>query len=314
MLTQEIAGVTFPNPVGLAAGFDKDCHFMKILPDLGFGFEEVGSITAEPYEGNPGPRLKRLVKDESIIVYYGLKNQGAKALKQKLNKQFRIPIGVSIAKTNKLHKTMKLKIADWIKGIKLMKSSGDYLTINLSCPNTFDPTNFCNAKDLKPLLAEVAKLKIKKPVFLKITADLTRSEADRILDVCKKHDFITGFILTNLVKDRSKVKFKSEEKHHKNYKGGLSGKIVQKKAVALTKYFYEKTQGKYVLIGCGGIFTAEDAYEYIKNGASLVQLITGMIFEGPAAIKNINKGLVELLEKDGYRNISEAVGSARTLK
>jgi len=314
-LEQTIEGITFKNPVGLAAGFDKECRLMQSLPSMGFGYEEVGSITAEPYGGNPGPRLVRLPADKSIIVYYGLKNKGAAVLRKKLlGKRFAYPIGVSVAKTNKELKTEKQKLDDWISGIRQLKDCGDYLTINVSCPNTYDPTNFNDPKLLAKLLARIEKEKISfdKPVFLKLTADLSFAQVDKILAVCAKHQFIKGFVLSNLVKDRTKVALKSPKELHERHKGGLSGKVQQPKALELVKYVRKKTGTKYVLIGCGGIFTAEDAYAYITNGANLVQLITGMIYRGPGTIKEINKGLVKLLKADGYTNISQAVGKNLT--
>jgi dihydroorotate dehydrogenase len=311
-LRQTVAGIRFENPVGLAAGFDKDCRLMDVLPSVGFGYEEVGSITAEPYAGNPKPRLVRLPADKSIIVYYGLKNKGAKAVRPLLlNKRFRFPVGVSVAKTNREFTGDKEKLDDWIKGISLMKDAGDYLTINVSCPNTYDPNNYCDPKLLEKLLFRIdnEKLAFGKPIFLKITADLSENQADEIIRIAAPRKWITGFVVSNLVKDRATVKLKSPRELHEHHKGGLSGKVQQPKALALVRHFRKRAGDRFVLIGCGGIFTAEDAYAYIKAGANLVQLITGMIYKGPGVIKEINKGLVRLLEKDGYTNISQAVGN-----
>lgn len=311
-LRQTVAGIRFENPVGLAAGFDKECRLMKVLPSVGFGFAEVGSITAEPYGGNPGPRLVRLPADRSLIVYYGLKNKGAEALRERLvGKRFRFPIGVSVAKTNKRFKTEKEKLDDWLKGITLLKDVGDYLTINVSCPNTYDPNNYCDPRLLEKLLFRIENEKISfgKPVFLKVTADVTEKQAEEIIRIATPRKWITGFVLSNLVKDRSTVKLQSPRELHEQRKGGLSGKVQQPKALTLVRHFRKRTGDRFVLIGCGGIFTAEDAYAYIKAGASLVQLITGMIYRGPGTIKEINKGLVKLLKKDGYGNISDAIGA-----
>jgi dihydroorotate dehydrogenase len=309
-LEQEVCGVRFPNPIGLAAGFDKDCKLMHVLPDVGFGYEEVGSITAEPYEGNPNPRLTRLPEDKSIIVYYGLKNCGARVLRERLKGKHCIPIGVSVAKTNKDFKTLNAKIADWKEGVQLLKERGDYITINVSCPNTFDPENFNDPKLLNQLLKGIGELKTRKPIFIKLSADLTTEQLDSIIDVCDRYSFVKGLIIANLVKDRKKLKLKSPKHMYEGRKGGLSGKIVKPYALKMVRHAYERAGDRYVIIGCGGIFTAEDAYEFIRNGATLLQLITGMIYGGPATIKRINKGLVRLLERDGYTSISEAVGAA----
>lgn len=316
MLRQAVHGVTFRNPIGLSAGFDKDCNLMRTIEAVGFGFEEVGSITAKPYKGNPGKRLVRLPKDQSIIVYYGLKNKGAVRLRNKLLKKdgakrdFGIPIGVSVAKTNIELKDLDEKIADWVEGLTLLQQCGEYITINVSCPNTFDPQNFNDPCLLAPLLEGIAKagLKFEKPVFLKLSADISTQQFDEIVKVCDRHTFIKGFILTNLVKDRSKLQLKSDPAEYEKHKGGLSGKVVFPYSLALTKHAYETVGDRYTVIGCGGIFTAEDAYAYIRNGATLLQMVTGMIYGGPGTIRDINKGLVKLLEKDGFAHLSEAIG------
>jgi len=310
-LRQYLAGIVFESPIGLAAGFDKDAHLMKVLPSLGFGFAEVGSVTARPYGGNPSPRAVRLPKDNALIINYGLKNEGARAIRPRLQgRRFAIPIGVSIAKTNLRFKSDKEKLDDWMEGIRLLKGSGDYLTINLSCPNTYDTENYCDPRLLAKLLRRIKRDRVRftKPVFLKLTADLTEKQADEIIRLCTPIPWVTGFILTNLVKDRRKLSLASPREAYEPYKGGLSGKIVQPHALKLVRRFRRRAGDRFILVGCGGIFTPEDAYQYILAGANLVQLVTGMIFRGPGTIKEVNKGLVRLLEKDGYRNISEAVG------
>lgn len=310
MLTQTIAGITFRNPIGLAAGFDKDCRLMRIIPEIGFGFEEVGSITAQPYEGNQRPRLTRLPKDKSIIVHYGLKNEGAKVAAERLKGTWRIPVGVSVAKTNKNYQTDEDKLQDWVAGITALKDVGSYLTINVSCPNTYDPTNFCDPRLLWTLVHRIERDRIvfRKPVFIKITADMSTEQVDQVIELCRSRRWITGFILTNLVKDRSLIDIKSPKEKHDGVQGGLSGKPVMPKALALVRHVHKQAGRRFIIIGCGGIFTAQDAYDYIRGGASLVQLITGMIYGGPGTIKRINKGLVRLLKRDGYANVHEAVG------
>ncbi len=298
MLVQRIRGVTFPTPVGLAAGFDKDAYLLRTLPAVGFGFAEIGSVTAEPYGGNPRPRLVRLPKDESIIVYYGLKSEGAA----------RRLVDAFVAQT---------KIDDWIEGIEALKGCGDYLTINVSCPNTCDPHTFAEPALLKMLLARIAREARlpRKPVFLKLSADMPARALDRIVAICDRATrgdgtpIVSGFILTNLVKDRASVALRSDPSEYEGRKGGLSGRPVAKKALALTRHAYVRYGGRYVIVSCGGIFTAQDAYERIRNGASLVQLVTGMIYGGPFAVKRITKGLVALLKRDGFASVSEAVGA-----
>lgn len=309
-LEQEILGIKFKNPIGLAAGFDKDAEISRILSSIGFSYEEVGSITGEPCEGNPKPRLWRLKKSEGLIVYYGLKSEGCERIEKKMrSKKFDIPIGVSIAKTNcKQTASKEAGINDYVKAFSKLKDIGSYITINISCPNAFGGQPFTKAEDLDDLLAKIEEISCNKPVFLKLTPDINKKELDEIIKVCDKHR-IDGFICTNLTKDRTNEEVKKHLKDTDIVKvGGISGRPIKNISTQLIKYLYKKTEGKYIIIGCGGVFSAEDAYEKIKAGASLIQLITGMIFEGPQLISEINQGLVVLLEKDGYKNISQAVG------
>lgn len=310
-LEQTLYGIRFPNAVGLAAGFDKDCHLMHVLHTLDFGFEEVGSITAQAYGGNPGKRLVRLKKDKGIIVYYGLKNEGAQALKKRIKRPYAIPLGVSVAKTNKAFKNTQEGLDDWMRVIRTMKSTGDYLTLNLSCPNVTTPEDYCDPKMIEQLFSRIKKKNIRftKPVLLKLAWHITPERMNKIIKLCDKAGFVKGFILTNLSKERSKLAIKTPKSVWEHQPGGISGPLIKENALALVRHTYKKAGDRYLIIGCGGIFSADDAYEYIKNGASLLQLITGMIYEGPGLIKRINKGLEKKLTEDGYTHISQAIGS-----
>ncbi len=309
MLSQTLAGIHFPNPVGLAAGFDKNAELVDLLPAVGFGFAEVGSITGEYCEGNPKPRLWRLPNSKSIIVYYGLKNEGAEKLSLKLSgRTFQIPIGISAAKTN-CKDTVDLEkgVADYCKVLDCFREIGSYYTINISCPNAFGGLDFADPKRLEKLFNAMVKKKLFcKPVFLKLSPDLSLKELDALITLALQYP-VTGVICSNLIKKKENACI-----HDDDIKqwvcGGLSGKPVLTHALKHVAQVYSKTHGRLLVIGCGGIFTAEDAYAYIKNGASLVQLITGMIYKGPQVVSAINQGLVELLKKDGYKNINEAVG------
>ncbi len=310
VLEQEILRIKFKNPIGLSAGFDKDGYLIDIIPNVGFGFEEVGSITGEPCDGNPKPRLWRLKKSKALVVYYGLKSEGceavAKRLKEKLKfKQFKIPIGISVAKTNSKETiSTETGVKDYVKAYREFADIGDYTTINLSCPNAYGGQPFHDAKNLNLLLAEIKKIHSKKPIFLKIAPDLSEKQLDDIIKLAEKYK-ISGFICTNLTKNRKNVKLVDENIPET---GGISGKAVEDLSNKNIFYVYRKTKGKFIIIGVGGVFSAEDAYKKIKLGASLIQLITGMIFEGPQTISEINQGLVKLLKQDGYKNISEAIG------
>lgn len=306
MLEQNLLGINFKNPIGLSAGFDKDANLTDILPSVGFGFAEVGSVTGQPCDGNPKPRLWRLKKSKSLVVYYGLKNKGADEISKRLeNKKFKIPIGISVAKTNN-KETCELfaGIKDYIKAYNAFKDIGSYTTTNISCPNTYDDRPFTDPKKLDKLLTEIDKIPSKKPVFLKVSPDLSKKEIDAILEVAVRHK-VDGFVCTNLTKNRNN-KIIVDENIPKV--GGISGKVVENLSNELISYIYKKTKGKYIIIGVGGVFSAQDAYKKIKSGASLIQMITGMIYEGPQVISEINQGLVKLLKHDGYLNISDAVG------
>lgn len=310
-LRQEIAGISFPNPVGLAAGFDYEAKLIQILPSVGFGFHTVGSVTYGAYEGNPKPRLGRLPKSKSLLVNKGLKSIGAKKIIRKLKDQtFEIPLGISIAKTNsEKTNTDKTGIADYIKTAELFEKSGigNYYEINISCPNAFGGEPFTTPQKLERLLVQLDKLSLAKPVLVKMPIELTDREADELLKVIVKHK-VVGVVFGNLAKDRANPALNKDELKMAG-KGNFSGKPTWKQSNRLIAFAYKKYHKKLIVVGCGGVFSAKDAYHKIKLGASLVQLITGMVFEGPQLIGEINKGLVKLLEKDGYENISEAVGT-----
>ena len=305
-LSQEILGIKFANPIGLGAGFDKDAVLTDTLPGVGFGFIEVGSITGEACAGNLKPRLWRLKKSKALVVNYGLKNEGSEAIAKSLKgKTFKIPLGTNIAKTNSPN-TVKVEngIADYAKAFKEFVQIGDYFTVNISCPNAYGGQPFTDANRLDKLLRRLDEISTKKPIFLKLSPDLSQSEIDRILAISNKHQ-VAGFICSNLTKNRNNRKIKDSVE---GTEGGISGKVVENLANNLISYIYRKTKGKFVIIGLGGVFCAEDAYKKIKLGASLVELITGMIFEGPQVISEINQGLAKLLKKDGFSNISQARG------
>lgn len=305
-LEQDVLGIHFKNPVGLAAGFDKDAVTIKFMQPLGFGYTEIGSVTGEKCKGNPKPRVWRLPKYKSIIINFGLKNDGAEIVSKRMGrKKYAIPVGISIAKTNcKETADVKAGIEDYLKAYKTFSGIGSYYCINISCPNAFGGEPFNDPEKLDMLMTEIAKVPSKKPIFLKMAADLSHDQIDAILEIAGKYD-IAGFVCSNLTKDKKKMNIPEKEINHP---GSLSGKPVTDLSDAMIDYIYRKTNGRYVIIGVGGIFSAKDAYRKIKLGASLLQLITGMVFEGPQLISEINQGLVELLAKDGYENISEAVG------
>jgi dihydroorotate dehydrogenase len=309
-LATRVVGMNFKNPIGLGAGFDKNVRLTKVMPAVGFGFMEVGAITRFPYEGNKGLRCSRLPDDRSLIVYYGLKNTGAEAIRKRLEKmKFMFPVGINIAKTNRADIKGEKSVEDYVETYRMLSHYFSYVTLNVSCPNAQDGVLFQDPAMLDALLAAIAKEKKERPVFLKIASHLSMEEVDAILAVVEKYPLVDGFVIANLAKNRDVLHLRSsKEALNAIPEGGISGVPIKKLTTAMIRHIYKKTSGKYILIGLGGVFTAEDAYEKIKAGASLVQLVTGLIYEGPLVIKRINRGLVKLLERDGYATIADAVG------
>lgn len=310
-LNQKILGVSFENPVGLAAGFDYDANLTQILPQVGFGFMTIGTITNIPYEGNKKPRLGRLIKSKSLLVNKGFKNSGIDEVLKKLkNKKFEIPLGISVGKSNvpeidTQEKAIKDITSAFIK-VEKSKIPFSYYELNISCPNLSGKVSFYPTENLRELLSKVTSIKLSKPVFIKMPLGKSDEEIVTMLNVIKRFE-IAGVIFSNLSKDRNNPTLVQEEVA-KCGKGSFSGLPAQKRSTELIKLTKQKFKDRFVIIGCGGIFSAEDAYEKIKAGASLVQLITGMIYEGPGLISEINHGLVDSLKRDGFSNISDAVG------
>ncbi len=311
-LKQKIEGITFANPICLAAGYDYEAAFPKILPSIGFGFETVGTITNNPCEGNPQPRLGRLIKSKSLLVNKGFRNPGADAIIEKLKStHFEISVGISIGVTNSPDiKTLEEAVEDIIRAYKKFEKSSvriSYYELNISCPNLQTKVSFYDSKGLTQLLKAVSKLKIKKPIFIKMPIDKTDIEAKKMLDVIVAFPIIKGVIFGNLQKNRKDPAILPEEVATVG-KGNFSGKPTFKRSNELINLAFKGYGKKLIIVGCGGVFSAEDAYTKIRLGASVVQMITGMIFQGPQVIAQINRGLVTFLKRDGFKNISEAVG------
>ncbi|MFH0979461.1 MAG: quinone-dependent dihydroorotate dehydrogenase [Candidatus Roizmanbacteria bacterium] len=313
-LKQKLDGINFSGPIGLAAGFDYDARLTQILPSLGFGFQTVGTVTNSHYQGNPPPRLGRLPKSKSLMVNKGFKNKGAKIIAEKLNKlDFETPVGLSIGITNSAEiRTIETGIKDIISAFKIFEKSSvrnSYYELNISCPNLVHTKDigFYQPKNLNLLLSAVDKLRLKKPVFIKMPIEKTNQEVFSMIDVIVKHKSIKGVIIGNLQKDRkNSVLVQSEVKKFKV--GNFSGKPCEQRSNELIKLAYKNFKNKLIIIGCGGVFSAKDAYKKIRLGATLVQLITGMIFQGPQLISQINFELVDLAKRDGFKNIKEAIG------
>ncbi len=302
-LKQNILGINFENPLGLAAGFDKNGYLIGILSSLGFGFTELGSVSGEFCAGNKKPRIWRLPKAKALQVNYGMPNEGCNKVYSRLStEEFSIPLGVNIAKTN-IPKFDGLTegIGDYLKAYKAMQELGDYFTVNISCPSTIGGRPFEQPENFRQLIEVLNPCIASKPLFVKLSPDLPQYQLSQILDIALEFG-VNGFICSNLSKERIK------QLQPKNPRGGVSGKPIEDSVNNQIKFVYKKVKDRAMVIGCGGVFSAEDAYKKIRLGASLIQLITGMIYEGPQLIGEINRGLVKLLQKDGYRSISEAIG------
>ena len=305
ILEQALDGVHYKNPIGLAAGWDKDAKAFPLMHHVGFGFVEVGSITKHSYPGNEGTRLWRYPNSKSILVYYGLKNEGVDVIAPRIQSaNSRIPIGTNIARTNSPDCDDPSSIEDYAYSFSKLADIGDYFTINVSCPNTFGGQPFHDKKRLDMLLTALDKIKTSKPVYVKISPDISQKERKSIAELSFKHN-VNGFICGNLTKRRDLASIKDVIEPTV---GGLSGKVVEAVSNQLLADMYALTKGQKTIIGLGGIFTGEDAYKKIRLGASLVQMVTGLIYEGPQVVGKINKELVQLLKKDGFTSVSQAIG------
>lgn len=293
-LQRQAFGITFPNPVGLGAGFDKDARFMHQLAEMGYGFIEVGTVTPKPQPGNDKPRSFRLPKDEALINRMGFNNEGVDAMVERLkNRPKNVVIGGNIGK-NKVTPNEEA-INDYLVCFEKLFPYVDYFVVNVSSPNTPNLRELQDKEPLKALLKAVLDANrakpTPKPVLLKIAPDLNNAQLDDVIDIAKELN-LSGIVATNTTISREGLKTPREEVE-KIGMGGLSGKPVRKRSTDVIKYIVQKSDGKIPVIGVGGIHSAKDAKEKLEAGACLVQLYTGFIYEGTALIKNINKALTK---------------------
>ncbi|MCM4157670.1 quinone-dependent dihydroorotate dehydrogenase [Gramella sp. AN32] len=288
-LEREVFGLKFKNPVGLAAGFDKDAKLFKELSALGFGFIEVGTVTPKPQAGNEKKRLFRLKADAAIINRMGFNNEGVEAMVSRLKKNTNVLIGGNIGK-NKLTPNAEA-VKDYVFSFDKLFEYVDYFVVNVSSPNTPNLRELQDKEPLKNLLNTLQNRNREhtapKPILLKIAPDLTEDQLLDIIEIVQETK-IAGVIATNTTISREGLKSEA-----KNEMGGLSGKPLTKRSTEVIRFLSEKSNKSFPIIGVGGIHTAEDAIEKLEAGASLVQLYTGFIYEGPALIKAINKKILE---------------------
>lgn len=315
-LGQTIQGIHFPNPVGLAAGFDKNIELAPTMKAVGYGFMTGGSVTFLACEGNPRPWFYRLPKQKSLVVNVGLANEGTQAVMDRLRtyKQSlfdRFPLVVSVAKTNSPDANDDPSaIADYVGSLSLLQNQPQVsvIEVNISCPNAFGGEPFTDPQRLEQLLANIDALNIAKPVWVKMPIDLAWPAFNELLNVIVRHN-VHGVTIGNLQKSRSEI---PSEDLPNEVKGNLSGLPTQAPSDELIRLTYASYGNRLMIVGVGGIFTAQDAYRKICLGASLVELITGMIYEGPQLVGQINRELVDLLKRDNFSTIGEAIGSAHT--
>ncbi len=310
-LVSNLWGVQFTNPVGLAAGFDKNAAVYRGLAALGFGSVEIGTVTPVAQPGNEKPRLFRLVEDKAVINRMGFNNEGVEVVAQNLANYERanIPIGVNIGK-NKI--TPNEDAAnDYEKSLEALYPYGHYFVINISSPNTPNLRDLQETESLRQLLKAIRnktneleeKGAKQKPILLKVAPDMSDEHMHDVVQVAVAEG-ISGIIATNTTLSRKGL----VNQTHSTETGGLSGKPLAERATTWIKEIYQEIGGQVPIIGVGGIFNGDDAYEKIRAGASLVQIYTGMIYEGPKAANQINKRLIQLMEQDGFTNISQVVG------
>ena len=293
-----------PNPIGLAAGFDKSAEVYNSLFKLGYGFVEVGTITPKRQLGNSKPRVFRLEKDRALINRLGFNNHGSEIVSKRISDN--LPsgfLGINIGP----NKDTKNKDEDYFICLSRLSSFAGYITINISSPNTEGLRNFHEQKALEKLLLGVNKIKkdknIVKPLVLKISPDIKENEISSIIELIMKHK-IEGIIVSNTT-DSHREKLSDIQK---NEKGGLSGQPLKDLSTKLIKKFYRETKGKIQIIGVGGVDSGHAAFEKICAGADAVQLYTGMVYKGPGVVKEMKKELITILKKEKLKNISEAVG------
>ena len=291
-LEREVFGIKFPNPVGLAAGFDKNAEIYKQMHDHGFGFVEIGTVTPKPQDGNPKKRIFRLVNDDAIINRLGFNNDGVDQIVNRLKKNINVIIGGNIGKNKD---TPNEKAADdYLICFQKLYDHVDYFAVNVSSPNTPHLRDLQNTEGLRSILIPLIdenKKRLNKPILLKISPDLNNSDIVSIVDLIQELK-IDGIITTNTTLSREKLK---SDNKLKSQKGGLSGAPLRNRSTEVISLIHKYSKGNVPIIGVGGIMSADDALEKLNAGASLIQVYTGFIYNGPSFIYKINREIIKSL-------------------
>ncbi|WP_136717385.1 quinone-dependent dihydroorotate dehydrogenase [Halorientalis salina] len=292
-------GQSFSNPVGVAAGFDKNAEVPGALAALGFGHVEVGGVTAEPQGGNPRPRMFRLREDDGIINRMGLNNDGAAEIGRRLaDTDVDVPVGVNIAKTERV--AGEDAPADYRETYEQVAEGGDFFVVNVSCPNSEGFRELQNRDSMEAILGELVDAGA-SPLLVKLSPDLPDPAVEDALELVDELD-LDGVVATNTTTDRPA----SLRSPNRAEKGGLSGKPIEHRATEMVRFVAKRTD--VPVVGVGGVSSAESAYRKIRAGASVVQLYTALIYHGPSIARDINRGLLELLDRDGFDSVADAVG------
>jgi len=313
VLRTNFAGLKLDSPIGLAAGFDKNGTALPMLAGLGFGALEIGSVSVDRSDGNPKPRLFRLPDDKAIVVAYGLPNDGADVITERLRHlHLPVPLGINLVKTNRgagaPPETADQIIAEYVEAGRRYRDVASYLMFNLSCPNTVDGRDFfADRRHLEACLQALAQAQLGLPVFLKISPLGGIPTIERLLEISEPHRFISGFMY-NLPPGKPDT-LTTPSAVWSQWPGAVSGKPFAPLAdLCIGETFRRMDRSRYQIVGSGGVFTAEDAYRKIRLGASLVQILTALVYEGPGVVSRITSGLARLLHRDGLRSVSDAVG------
>ena len=312
-------GLEFANPVGIAAGFDKNAVAVNQLASLGFGFVEIGTVTFKPQMGNPRPRMFRLPDDKALINRLGFNNEGAPAVAERLKALSRACIvGVNIGKNKDVPNEEATE--NYLASFRLLQPLADYVAINISSPNTPNLRELQRSENLDELLGKLGHANSEmsgqrdadrssparpKPLLVKIAPDLSESEIEAAIDICRKHK-VSGIIATNTTVGREGLRTPNAANIGA---GGLSGRPLTGRSTEVISTIFKYSKGKLPIIGVGGIFDAKDAFDKIAAGASLVQAYTGFIYGGPTFARDVNVGLANILRESGFSNVEEAVGT-----
>ena len=311
-LRVEAGGLSFPNPVGLAAGFDKNGIAMEGLAAAGFGFVEVGSVSAHPSAGNPErPRLFRVPEDEAIVVYYGVPNDGAEAVARRFASGLAVPLGINLVETNTGRPAGADEVVEeLVAAMRPFLGLADYATLNLNCPNTtLGESPFDDPDTLRSLLAGYGHYESMPPTFLKVVPTTDPATIEGTLAAMDPFPFVKGIVF-GLPTGKPYENLRTPARVLDRMPGTLCGRPAGGLIDASIRAWYRRMdRGRHVIVGTGGIFTAEDAYKKIRLGATLVQVYTALVYHGPGLVKRINRGLGRLLARDGFDRVSDAVGA-----